>query len=132
MLNLDQTLMLFDIFSQMGVENLPLEISQADKDSMQEEFKKIYMIENEKERNAEMNAIQTKYGSGLIPKIIKFAIANIGKAKEPIREFVASYKGITVQEASKTSLKDIILIVQEIKSEVGEALKSFLSLKSAE
>lgn len=129
MLNLDQVLILSDIFAQMDIEKLPIGLSVADKEAAQAELRQAYLIEDEKVREAEVQAIQGKYGADIIPAVIKFVVANLGKAKEPIREFIANYKGIEINEASKLGIKDITKLIFEIKGEIVEAVNDFLSQK---
>jgi hypothetical protein len=129
MLNLDQVLILFDIFGEMEIEKMPFELSAKDKENMQIELRKAYKIKNSDEQEAEIKSIQTKYGVDVLPSIIKFIIGNLGKAKLSVKEFIACYKGISIDEASKLGIKDISKIIFEIKDEIVEAVKDFLSQK---
>lgn len=128
-LNLDQVLILSDIFSEMKIENMPLGLSTYEKEAAQAEFNKAYLIEDKKEMEAAVKAIQSKYGADIIPAVIKFVAGNLGKAKEPLKEFVANYKGISTQEASKLGIRDITKVIFEIKDEILEVVKDFLASK---
>lgn len=129
MLNLDQVLILSDIFAQMDIEKMPLGLTNLEKETMQNELRKAYRLESILDQEVEVKTIQTKYGSDIMPQIIKFVVGNLGKAKEPIREFIASYKEIDIEQASKLGIKDIVKIITEIKDEIKECLESFLSQK---
>lgn len=132
MLNLDQVLILSDIFAEMDVEKMPLGLSNAEKETMQCELRNAYRLENILDQDAEIKSIQAKYGANVLPQIIKFVLGNLRKAKQPIREFIASYKEIDIEKASKVGVKDITKIIVEIKDEIKECLESFLSPKSTE
>ena len=132
MLNLDQVLILSDIFAEMDVEKMPLGLSNAEKETMQCELRNAYRLENILDQDAEIKSIQAKYGANVLPPIIKFVLGNLRKAKQPIREFIASYKEIDIEKASKVGVKDITKIIVEIKDEIKECLESFLSPKSTE
>lgn len=132
MLNLDQVLILSDIFAEMDIEKMPLGLSNSQKEIMQCELRNAYTLENILDQEAEIKVIQAKYGADVLPQIVKFVLGNIRKAKQPIKEFIASYKGIEVDEASKLGIKDITKIIFEIKDELKECLESFLSPKSTE
>jgi hypothetical protein len=126
-LNLDQILILSEIFSDMNIEKLPIEISMEDKQKMQDELKQAYLIKSKKEQDAEIKAIQGKYMSNLFPAMLKFIIANLFKARNSIKEFVGNYKGLDSDEAGKLGIKDITQVIFEIKDEVMTEFSSFLS-----